>query len=63
MSEALLSALAEALAGLVTAVEDADEDVLDPDTAVRWLESTGNTLLSGLTAADRRTLDGLLRAA
>ncbi|MFE8941350.1 maleylpyruvate isomerase N-terminal domain-containing protein [Streptomyces sp. NPDC007872] len=63
MSEALLSALAEALAGLVTAVEDADEDVLDPDTAVRWLESTGHTLLSGLTAADRRTLDGLLRAA
>ncbi|MFJ4868137.1 maleylpyruvate isomerase N-terminal domain-containing protein [Streptomyces sp. NPDC088757] len=62
MSEALLSALAEALAGLVTAVEDSDEDVLDPDTAVRWLESTGHTLLSGLTAADRRTLDGLLRA-
>ncbi len=62
MSEALLSALAEALAGLVTAVETSDEDVLDPDTAVTWLESTGHTL-AGLTATDRRTLDGLFRAA
>ncbi|MFI9122895.1 maleylpyruvate isomerase N-terminal domain-containing protein [Streptomyces bikiniensis] len=62
MSEALLSALAEALAGLVTEVETADDEVLDPDTAVKWLESTGHTL-AGLTAADRRTLDGLFRAA
>ncbi|MFJ3783278.1 maleylpyruvate isomerase N-terminal domain-containing protein [Streptomyces sp. NPDC090093] len=62
MSDALLSALAEALAELVTAVETSDEDVLDPDTAVAWLESTGHTL-AGLTAADRRTLDGLFRAA
>ncbi|WP_432112986.1 maleylpyruvate isomerase N-terminal domain-containing protein [Streptomyces sp. S1] len=62
MSDALLSALAEALAELVTAVETSDEDVLDPDTAVKWLESTGHTL-AGLTAADRRTLDGLFRAA
>ncbi|MFF5637991.1 maleylpyruvate isomerase N-terminal domain-containing protein [Streptomyces sp. NPDC012825] len=62
MSEALLSALAEALAGLVTAVETSDEDVLDPDTAVKWLETTGHTL-AGLTEDDRRTLDGLFRAA
>ncbi|KOX26329.1 MULTISPECIES: maleylpyruvate isomerase N-terminal domain-containing protein [unclassified Streptomyces] len=62
MSEALLSALAEALAGLVTEVEAADDEVLDPDTAVKWLESTGHAL-AGLAAADRRTLDGLFRAA
>ncbi|MFC7928257.1 maleylpyruvate isomerase N-terminal domain-containing protein [Streptomyces cinereoruber] len=62
MSDALLSALAEALAGLVTAVETADEDALDPDTAVEWLESTGHAF-AGLSAADRRALDGLFRAA
>ncbi|MDX2291276.1 MULTISPECIES: maleylpyruvate isomerase N-terminal domain-containing protein [Streptomyces] len=62
MSDALLNALAEALAGLVTAVETSDEDTLDRDTAVKWLESTGHAL-SGLGHADRRTLDGLFRAA
>ncbi|WP_031006798.1 maleylpyruvate isomerase N-terminal domain-containing protein [Streptomyces sp. NRRL F-5727] len=61
MSDALLHALAEALAGLVTAVETSDEDTLDPDTAARWLEDTGHAL-SGLGHADRRTLDGLFRA-
>ncbi|MFD4375738.1 maleylpyruvate isomerase N-terminal domain-containing protein [Streptomyces sp. NPDC058486] len=62
MSDALLNALAEALAGLVTAVETSDEDVLDPDTAVAWLESTGH-VLAGLGAADRRALDRLFREA
>ncbi|MFJ3097881.1 maleylpyruvate isomerase N-terminal domain-containing protein [Streptomyces hydrogenans] len=62
MSDALLNALAEALAGLVTAVETSDEDVLDPDTAVKWLEDTGH-VLAGLGAADRRALDGLFREA
>ncbi|MFF4170649.1 maleylpyruvate isomerase N-terminal domain-containing protein [Streptomyces sp. NPDC001744] len=61
MSDALLSALAEALAGLVTAVETRADEVLDPGTAVTWLENAGRPL-AGLTAADRRTLDGLLRA-
>ncbi|MEV5972787.1 maleylpyruvate isomerase family mycothiol-dependent enzyme [Streptomyces sp. NPDC051921] len=62
MSEALLSALTEALADLVTAVETADDEVLDPDTAVKWLESTA-FVLGRLPAADRRTLDGLFRDA
>ncbi|MFF8808983.1 maleylpyruvate isomerase N-terminal domain-containing protein [Streptomyces omiyaensis] len=62
MSDALLNALAEALAGLVTAVETSDEDILDPDTAVEWLEGTGH-VLAGLGAADRQALDGLFRAA
>ncbi|MFD8012418.1 maleylpyruvate isomerase N-terminal domain-containing protein [Streptomyces sp. NPDC058955] len=62
MSDALLNALAEALAGLVTAVKTSDEDTLDPGTAVKWLEDTGH-VLSGLGHADRRTLDGLFRAA
>ncbi|MFE5795570.1 maleylpyruvate isomerase N-terminal domain-containing protein [Streptomyces sp. NPDC056503] len=62
MSDALLNALAEALAGLATAVETSDEDDLDPDTAVRWLEETGH-VLAGLGAADRHALDGLFRAA
>ncbi|MFI8824929.1 maleylpyruvate isomerase family mycothiol-dependent enzyme [Streptomyces sp. NPDC053431] len=62
MSEALLSALTEALADLVTAVETADDEVLDPDTAVKWLESTGY-VLGGLPAADRRALDRLFRDA
>ncbi|MEU3608601.1 maleylpyruvate isomerase N-terminal domain-containing protein [Streptomyces sp. NPDC035033] len=62
MSEALLNALSEALAGLVATVGTSDEEVLDPDTAVKWLESTGH-VLAGLGAADRRALDGLFRAA
>ncbi|MCX5389305.1 maleylpyruvate isomerase family mycothiol-dependent enzyme [Streptomyces sp. NBC_00094] len=62
MSDALLSTLAEALADLVTAVGTGGDEVLDADTAVKWLESTGATL-SGLPAADRRALDGLFRAA
>ncbi|MFF8380060.1 maleylpyruvate isomerase N-terminal domain-containing protein [Streptomyces sp. NPDC015661] len=62
MSDALLSALAEALADLVTAVETCDDEVLDPDTAVKWLEATSYTL-KGLGAADRRALDGLFREA
>ncbi|WP_282692167.1 maleylpyruvate isomerase N-terminal domain-containing protein [Streptomyces sp. CC208A] len=60
MSDALLNALAEALAGLVTAVETSDEEVLDPDTAVTWLEDTGH-VLRGLGTADRHALDGLFR--
>ncbi|MEV7570500.1 maleylpyruvate isomerase N-terminal domain-containing protein [Streptomyces tanashiensis] len=62
MSDALLSTLAEALAELVTAVETSDDEDLDPDTAVKWLENTGHTL-AGLGAADRRALDGLFREA
>ena len=62
MSDALLSTLAEALAELVTAVGTGDDEVLDPDTAATWLETTGATL-AGLPAADRRALDGHFRAA
>ncbi|WP_041128065.1 maleylpyruvate isomerase N-terminal domain-containing protein [Streptomyces vietnamensis] len=62
MSDALLSTLAEALAELVTAVETSEDEDLDPDTAVKWLENTGHTL-GRLGAADRRTLDGLFREA
>ncbi|MEU4062496.1 maleylpyruvate isomerase N-terminal domain-containing protein [Streptomyces wedmorensis] len=62
MSDALLSALAEALAELVATVDTSDDEVLDPDTAVRWLEGTAHTL-GGLGPADRRALDGLFRAA
>ncbi|MFE1551833.1 maleylpyruvate isomerase N-terminal domain-containing protein [Streptomyces sp. NPDC058718] len=62
MSDALLSTLAEALADLVTAVGTSDDETLDPDTAVTWLEVTADTL-SGLPAADRRLLDGHFRAA
>ncbi|MDV5144208.1 hypothetical protein R1T08_08055 [Streptomyces sp. SBC-4] len=62
MSDALLSTLAEALAELVTAVETSDDEVLDPDTAVTWLEGTAHTL-AALPAADRRALDGHFRAA
>ncbi|WP_079044621.1 MULTISPECIES: maleylpyruvate isomerase N-terminal domain-containing protein [unclassified Streptomyces] len=60
MTDALTGALAEALAELVTAVATCDDEVLDPDIAVKWLESTGHTL-AGLPAADRRALDGLFR--
>ncbi|MBT2442418.1 hypothetical protein J7E93_20350 [Streptomyces sp. ISL-36] len=62
MSDALLNMLAEALAELVTVVETCDDETLDPDTALTWLESTAHTL-SRLQAADRRTLDGLFREA
>ncbi|MFE1270897.1 maleylpyruvate isomerase N-terminal domain-containing protein [Streptomyces sp. NPDC058758] len=62
MSDALLNALAEALAGLVTAVETSDEEVLDPDAATAWLEDTGK-VLAGLGTADRRALDRLFHEA
>ncbi|MFE0651482.1 maleylpyruvate isomerase family mycothiol-dependent enzyme [Streptomyces sp. NPDC059534] len=62
MSDALLGTLAEALAELVAAVETSGDEVLDPDTATTWLESTAHTL-SVLPPADRRTLDGLVRQA
>ncbi|MEU3745850.1 MULTISPECIES: maleylpyruvate isomerase N-terminal domain-containing protein [Streptomyces] len=62
MSDALLSTLAEALAELVTAVGTSDDEVLDPGTAVKWLEGTAATL-AALPAADRRALDGHVRAA
>ncbi|MET9952697.1 maleylpyruvate isomerase family mycothiol-dependent enzyme [Streptomyces sp. NPDC006339] len=62
MSDALLNTLAEALADLVTSVETADDDVLDLDTGVKWLESTAY-ILRRLPAADRRALDRLFRDA
>lgn len=60
MSDALLNALTEALADLVTSVATCDDDVLDPDTAVKWLENTG-CLLGRLSPADRGALSVLLR--
>ncbi|MEV7277804.1 maleylpyruvate isomerase N-terminal domain-containing protein [Streptomyces sp. NPDC093111] len=54
MSEALLSALAEAVAELATAHDPGADGPGLADTA---------RLLDGLPAADRRTLDGLFRAA
>ncbi|WP_406859517.1 maleylpyruvate isomerase family mycothiol-dependent enzyme [Streptomyces sp. HUAS MG47] len=63
MSEALQSALAEALADLVTMIDTCDDDeALDQDMAVTWLESTGY-ILGRLSEADRRTLDRLFREA
>ncbi|MFJ3905582.1 maleylpyruvate isomerase N-terminal domain-containing protein [Streptomyces sp. NPDC090025] len=62
MSEALLSALTEALAELVTAVGTADEEVLDPGTGTAWRARTAR-VLDRLPAADRRTLDRLLQEA
>lgn len=62
MSDALLNALAEALADLVTSIDTCDDDVLDPDTAVKWLETTGY-LLDRLSPADRRALSALVRRA
>ncbi|MFI1393913.1 maleylpyruvate isomerase family mycothiol-dependent enzyme [Streptomyces sp. NPDC020681] len=62
MSDALMNALAEALADLVTSVDTCDDDVLDPDTGVKWLETTGY-LLDRLSPADRLTLSRLLRRA
>ncbi|MER6098931.1 maleylpyruvate isomerase N-terminal domain-containing protein [Streptomyces sp. NPDC001728] len=60
LTGALAEALTEALAELVTAVATCDDEVLDPDTAVKWLEGTGHTL-AGLPAAERRALGGLFR--
>ncbi|UYQ60862.1 maleylpyruvate isomerase family mycothiol-dependent enzyme [Streptomyces peucetius] len=62
MSDALLNALAEALAEVVTLIDTCDDDVLDPDTAVKWLEATG-FLLDRLPPADRRELAALVRRA
>lgn len=62
MSDALLNALAEALADLVTSIDTCDDDVLDPDIAVKWLETT-SYLLDRLSPADRRALSALVRRA
>ncbi|MFD7445293.1 maleylpyruvate isomerase family mycothiol-dependent enzyme [Streptomyces sp. NPDC059909] len=62
MSDALLNALAEALADVVTVVETCDDDVLDPDTAVKWLETTAY-VLDRLPPSDRLALGRLFRAA
>jgi len=62
VSDALLNALAEALADLVTSIDTCDDGVLDPDTAVKWLETTGY-LLDRLSPADRRALSLLMRRA
>ncbi|WP_405595888.1 maleylpyruvate isomerase family mycothiol-dependent enzyme [Streptomyces sp. NBC_01410] len=62
MSDALLNALAETLADLVTTIDTCDDDVLDPDTAVKWLENTGY-LLGRLSPRDRRALSALIRRA
>ncbi|MFF3291354.1 maleylpyruvate isomerase family mycothiol-dependent enzyme [Streptomyces sp. NPDC003023] len=62
MSDALLNALAEALAEVVTLIDTCDDDVLDPDTAVKWLESTG-FLLDRLPPSDRGELAELVRRA
>lgn len=59
MSDALLNALAEALADLVTSIDTCDDDVLDPDTAVKWLETTAY-LLDRLAPSDRRALSRLV---
>ncbi|MDQ1012238.1 uncharacterized protein (TIGR03083 family) [Streptomyces sp. V4I23] len=60
MSDALLNTLAEALADVVISIDTCDDDVLDPDTAVKWLETTGS-LLDRLPPADRRELARLFR--
>ncbi|MFI2371258.1 maleylpyruvate isomerase family mycothiol-dependent enzyme [Streptomyces sp. NPDC018833] len=62
MSDALLNALAEALADVVISIDTCEDDVLDPDTAVKWLETTG-FLLDRLPPADRRELARLFRRA
>lgn len=62
MSDALLNALAEALADVVISIDTCDDDVLDPDTAVTWLETTGYPL-DRLPPADRRELARLFRRA
>ncbi|MEV4334975.1 maleylpyruvate isomerase family mycothiol-dependent enzyme [Streptomyces sp. NPDC049597] len=60
MSDALLNALAEALADVVISIDTCDDDVLDPDTAEKWLKTTG-ALLDRLPPADRRELARLFR--
>ncbi|CAL9354075.1 maleylpyruvate isomerase family mycothiol-dependent enzyme [Streptomyces sp. enrichment culture] len=60
MTGALERTLADALAHLLTAVDTCDDEVLDPDEAVGWMEHTGH-VLGRLTAADRRRLAELFR--
>lgn len=62
MSDALLNTLAEALADVVATIDTCDDETLDPDTAVKWLEATG-AVLDRLSPADRQDLGRLLRRA
>ncbi|MEU1281449.1 maleylpyruvate isomerase family mycothiol-dependent enzyme [Streptomyces sp. NPDC005805] len=62
MSDALLNALAEALAGVVASIDASDEEELDPDIAVRWLEDAG-AVLDRLSPAGRTRLARLFRDA
>ncbi|CAL9359636.1 maleylpyruvate isomerase family mycothiol-dependent enzyme [Streptomyces sp. enrichment culture] len=60
MTGALEQTLADALAHLLTALDTSDDEAVDPDEAVRWMEHTSH-VLDRLTAADRRRLADLFR--
>jgi hypothetical protein len=60
MSAAVGEALVEALAFLSYAMDEADDDLIDSDTLVGWMEVVGG-LLGRLPARDRRSLAGVSR--
>lgn len=55
MSAAVGRMLVEALAGVIYAMDQADEDQIDTDTAVGWMEEVGY-LVYRLAPGDRREL-------
>jgi hypothetical protein len=61
LSDAAEAALIESLASVVQFLEDVDDEVLEPDIAIRWMEWVSH-LLNQLPKADRRAVVSLCHA-
>ena len=61
VSYAIGRALVESLAWLLLLLEQADDNQIDPDTAVRWMENAINPLWR-LSTSDRQSLAAFCRA-
>ena len=61
LSDAAEAALVESLASVVQFLEETDDEDLEPDIAIRWMEWV-SYLLNQLSKADRRALTSLRRA-
>jgi hypothetical protein len=61
LSDAAEGALVESLASVIQFLEDVDDEVLDPDIAIKWME-WASYLLNQLPKADRHAVAALCRA-
>jgi hypothetical protein len=60
LTDALLTTLAEVLARLLIAMDEADEEDIDTDLCVTWFEDVAS-MLEQLTPADRSRFEQMMR--